>query len=105
MSESESERILSKIDQLFDRLARLEVTVMTSNERSDEVIEGLSQRIDKYNSVTGRMAHLESDMRSQREQCTAVQELKKTKSINWGAVWGIVLGGVITAILIKFAQI
>lgn len=99
MGESESERILSKIDQLFDRMARLEVTVTSSNERSDEKIDALSERIDRYNNVTGRMAQIESDMRSQREACAAVQESKKNKSINWGAVWGTIIGGSIMLVI------
>lgn len=62
----EDTRLLDKLDDICDRLARVETTV-----------DGLSTRIDKYNNVTGRVANLEHQIRSMTLNCARVQEEKK----------------------------
>jgi len=82
------DRILEKLDDISDRTARLE-----------ERVGGLSDRIDKYNNVTGRMYEIESDLRSQRESCQAVQKDKKNHTVPWGNVKSGIIVGLTVAII------
>lgn len=77
------ERIFEKLDQIFDRTARLE-----------ERVTGLSDRIDKYNNVTGRMGDVEKELSLQRQACETVQSQKKEQRIPAGNLKAAVISGV-----------
>jgi len=62
----EDTRLLDKLDDICDRLARVETTV-----------DGLSARIDKYNNVTGRVVDLEHRIKEMTTNCSRIQEEKK----------------------------
>lgn len=94
MTDESVVRILTKLDELSDRTARL-----------DERVTGLSERIDKYNNVTGRIGEIESGVKLMQQRCTTVQEAKKNKSINWGSVFGYLIGAIILALIMKYVPI
>lgn len=94
MADESVSRILAKLDELSDRTARL-----------DERVSGLSERIDKYNNVTGRMGEIETGVKLMQQKCSAVQEAKKNKSINWGGVFGYLIGAILLALIMKYLPI
>ena len=83
----EDTRLLDKLDDICDRLARVETTV-----------DGLSTRIDKYNNVTGRVADLEHQIRSMTANCARVQEEKKRWKVG-PVVLASVLGGTMVGVV------
>lgn len=80
-------RILDKLDDISDRMARVEVTVT-----------GLSARIDKYNNVTGKMADLEHMADTIRANCSRIQADKKRWQLSPGQIIGGIMGS--TAMLL-----
>ncbi len=80
-------RILNKLDDISDRMARVETTV-----------DGLSARIDKYNDVTGRTRDLEHTVKSMQGNCARVQDEKKRWRVG-PVVLASVLGGTIVGLV------
>ena len=80
-------RILDKLDDISDRMARVEVTVT-----------GLSSRIDKYNHVTGRTTDLEHAVEVMQSNCARVQADKKRWQLSPGQIIGGIMGS--TAMLL-----
>ena len=78
----EESRILEKLDNISDRMARVETTV-----------DGLSSRIDKYNDVTGRTRDLEHAVTTITNNCTRIQDEKR----RWRPSPGVVIGGIIVS--------
>ena len=78
----EESRIHEKLDNISDRMARVETTV-----------DGLSSKIDKYNDVTGRTRDLEHAVRAITTNCMRIQEEKR----RWRPSPGVVIGGVIVS--------
>ena len=83
----EDTRLLDKLDDICDRLARVETTV-----------DGLSARIDKYNNVTGRVADLEHGIKVAMSNCARIQEEKKRWRIG-PVVLASVLGGTMVGVV------
>ena len=87
-------RILDKLDDIADRMARVETTV-----------SGLSVCIDKYNDVTSRTTKLEMSLTGIWDSISKCQgeraEAGKRRAIPWGAIAGSILSG-ITVGLIMF---
>ena len=94
MADESISRILDKLDELSERTARL-----------DERVTGLSEKIDKYNNVTGRTAKMESAIELMQQKCQGVQEAKKSKSINWGSIFTYIAGAIILALVMKYLPI
>lgn len=82
------ERILDKLDQIVERTAKLE-----------ERVTGLSDRIDKYNNVTGRIVSIEKQISLQEQACKTVQDQKKTQSIPTGSLKASIITGVTVGLI------
>lgn len=80
----EDTRLLDKLDDICDRLARVETTV-----------DGLSARIDKYNNITGRVVDLEHRIKEMTTNCARIQEEKK----RW-RIGPVVLASVLSGVLV-----
>jgi hypothetical protein len=76
-------RILDKLDNIGDRMARIE-----------EKVAGLSDRIDKYNDVTGRTSSVEYAIETMRANCARVQDAKKRWQLSPGQIIGGIAVGV-----------
>jgi len=93
----EDTRLLDKLDDICDRLARVETTV-----------DGLSARIDKYNNVTGRVADLEHGIKVAMSNCARIQEEKKRWRIGpvvLASVLGGTMVGVVMLVVSKLARV
>jgi tetrahydromethanopterin S-methyltransferase subunit G len=90
-------RILDKLDDISNRMTRVETTV-----------EGLSGRIDKYNNVTGRVKDLEHKIDVVVTNCARIQTEKadvlKRRSIPWGAIIGSIMSGTIVGLIMLAAN-
>lgn len=75
MSESEYGRLAAQLTEVLIKLSALEEKLTTYSDIRDQVgrHELAIQRID--------------------QNCLNVQNAKKNHTINWGAVWGTVIGG------------
>lgn len=82
-------RILDKLDDISDRMARVETTV-----------DGLSARIDKYNDVTGRTRDLEHAVRTMQGNCERIQGEKRRWRIGPSVVVGILSGVAVGIIML-----
>ncbi len=80
----EDTRLLDKLDDICDRLARVETTV-----------DGLSACIDKYNNVTGRVVDLEHRIKEMTTNCARIQDEKK----RW-RIGPVVLASVLSGVLV-----
>lgn len=80
-------RILDKLDDISDRMARVETTV-----------DGLSARIDKYNDVTGRTRDLEHTVKAMQSNWARIQDEKKRWRVG-PVVLASVLGGTIVGLV------
>lgn len=84
MSETEYSRLAAKLDTISDKVITIDEKLTTYAEFQAQVT-----RHDKA-----------IDMMEQR--CQAVQKLKEKKSINWGAVFGYVVGALLLALIMKY---
>lgn len=82
-------RILDKLDDISDRMARVETTV-----------DGLSARIDKYNDITGRTSDVEYALQTMRANCERIQGEKKRWRIGPSVVVGILSGVAVGIIML-----
>jgi len=88
MADDGINRILDKLDELSTNTAKLE-----------ERVTGLSDRIDKYNNVTGRTAEIEKQVELMQQKCGAVQDAKNKASVPWGGVKSGIIVGIIVGII------
>ncbi len=85
----EDTRLLDKLDDICDRLVRVETTV-----------DGLSARIDKYNNVTGRVVDLEHRIKEMTTNCARIQEEKKRWKIGPSVLVGLMSGVAVGVIML-----
>ena len=85
----EDTRLLDKLDDICDRLARVETTV-----------DGLSARIDKYNNVTGRVVDLEHRIKEMTTNCARIQDEKKRWKIGPSVLVGLMSGVAVGVIML-----
>ena len=82
-------RILDKLEDISDRMARVETTV-----------DGLSARIDKYNDVTGRTRDLEHTVKTMQGNCARIQDEKRRWRVGPSVLIGIVSGVAVGVIML-----
>lgn len=81
MSETEYSRLAAKLDTISEKVAVI-----------DEKLTG-------YNQIREDVTRHDKAIELIDQRCKQVQEAKKEKSINWGAVWGSVIAVLIATII------
>lgn len=81
MSETEYSRLAAKLDIIGEKVAVI-----------DEKLTG-------YAHVQEQVTRHDKAIELIDQRCKQVQELKKNNRINWGGVWGTVIGALIISII------
>ena len=84
MSTDDITRIMDKLDNLGDRMARVETTV-----------GALDEKADRYNGLKDRTMSMEGAVAEIKSNCTRIQGEKAAKRAPWVSLLPMILSGVV----------
>lgn len=94
MSETEYMRLAEKLDAIRSDVSQI---------RTDTDV--ISTRLSNYDKNCQILLEHDKKIDLIQERCHQVQELKKIKQVNWGAVVGYIIGALAVALIVKFLPI
>lgn len=86
--EDQTAKLIELVTAMSERIVRLEVQM-----------EGLSDRIDRYNNITGRTAELETKMVLMESHINSAHEDAKRSKVSWGNVSGSIISAVTVGVI------
>ena len=82
----------------YSRLAEQLAQVLTA-------VGVINEKLAGYIEFRQDMQNLKTEVKLMQQNCTAIQAAKEKRTINWGAVWGFIIGAIILALITKYLPI
>lgn len=68
-------------------------------------LSAIREKLTSYNDFKDTVTRHELAIQRMDQRCAAVQDAKKLRTINWGAVWGSIIAAVLVAIIMSNTNI
>ena len=65
----------------------------------------INEKLAGYIEFRQDMQNLKTEVKLMQQHCAAIQNAKLKHTINWGAVWGYIIGAILLALIVKFIPI